>query len=201
MPNTNTISFFHEHPLKPDRVHEASGMGRECFALALASSQQKLIAWISDDAFRLNPFQVSAFVEPERLIQMRCHHHMERLWVMEEALRSGTFGLVIANIDKSVGLTAGRRLQLAAEAGKTLGLCLIRENNGSNTAETRWLCQPCFEPHFELGNSDSTHWHWHLKKNKTGTINTWKVQWDAQARCVSVVSRTPDQSVSAQGMD
>ena len=48
---------------------------------------------------------------------------------------------MIAEPSSSLPLTVGRRFQLAAEAGRTTGLLLIRENAGSNATETRWSCE------------------------------------------------------------
>jgi protein ImuA len=78
----------------------------------------------------------------ERLHLIRPANETDLLWAAEEALRSEGVGLVIAEPEKPLSLIAGRRLQLAAEAGRTTGLMLIREGQGSNAAETRWHCAP-----------------------------------------------------------
>ncbi|WP_178390791.1 hypothetical protein [Rhodovulum sulfidophilum] len=56
----------------------------------------------------------------------------------EEARRSGTVPLVVTELTKPLGLTPGRRLQLAARDGNATALSIIAEGAGSNAAETRW---------------------------------------------------------------
>ena len=90
--------------------------------------------------------------------------------------------LVIAEPQPPLSLTAGRRLQLAAEAGGTTGLMLIRDGQGSNAAETRWRCDPV------AAGPDSTLHRWSLIKNKSGTIGFWTVDWNGATAAVHLVS-------------
>jgi protein ImuA len=89
--------------------------------------------------------------------------------------------LVVFQLKDSLSLTAGRRLQLAAKAGKSTGLALISEGQGSNAAETRWRCAPVFDA------EDSTLQSWELIKNKSGTLSVWHVRWNATSRRLHVV--------------
>ena len=79
-------------------------------------------------------------------------------------------------------LTAGRRFQLAAEAGRTTGLMLIQTDAGSNATESRWACEPQASP-----EADSTLQHWLLKKNKRGTPGDWVVNWNAATTAFHMV--------------
>ncbi|MDO5658603.1 MAG: hypothetical protein Q4G36_09815, partial [Paracoccus sp. (in: a-proteobacteria)] len=147
--------------LKPRRVHEAFGPGRHVFALFQAARAGGDVIWV-------RPAHLVESLMPEgmppkvaaRLILVTPRSELDLLWSVEEALRSG-LGLVIAEPEKPLSLTAGRRLQLAAEAGGkaggATGLMLIREGAGSPAAETRWECRP------KAG--DSTGHHWGLIKN------------------------------------
>ena len=54
----------------------------------------------------------------ERLHLFRPSGETNLLWCIEEALRADPVSLVIAEPEKPLSLTAGRRLQLAAEAGR-----------------------------------------------------------------------------------
>ena len=85
-------------------------------------------------------------------------------------------------LNAPLDLTAGRRLQLAAKTGRSLGIALIPEGMGSNAAETRWQCAPVFDP------QDSTLQRWELIKNKSGTLGVWNVRWSASSRRINVVS-------------
>ena len=104
----------------------------------------------------------------------------------EEALRSGAVALVIVSLTKPLGLTEGRRLQLAAKEGKSIALALIPEGMGSNAAETRWRCIPHFDADDRAG--DSTLQRWELIKNKSGTLGVWYVRWDRASRRLAMVS-------------
>jgi protein ImuA len=64
-------------------------------------------------------------LDPGRLVAVLCRRPDEALQVMEDALRSGAPAAVVAEIVGEIGLTASRRLQLAAEAGATTGFLLL----------------------------------------------------------------------------
>jgi len=100
---------------------------------------------------------------------------------MEECLRAAP-ALVIAVLEKAANLTESRRLQLAAEAGKSIGLCLIPDAAISNAAETRWR-----STYLPVAMQRHAH-QWELLKNKTGIIGRWEVAWDESARDLIVVS-------------
>jgi len=118
-----------------------------------------------------------------RLHLIRPANEADTLHSIEEGLRTGAAGLVIAEPERPLSLTVGRRLQLAAEAGGTTGLMSIRKGAGSNAAETRWQCEPM--PGETL---DSTLHHWSLTKNKKGTLGTWIVNWDGASASFDTVS-------------
>ena len=130
--------------LAPARVHEAAGPAAPAFALTMAGLASGPVIWIgpAHAPERLMPWAARRFLAPDRLLIVEAKGEADLLWATEEALRSGAAGFVIAAPEKPLSLTAGRRLQLAAEAGRTTGLLLIREDGGSNAAETRWHCAP-----------------------------------------------------------
>lgn len=171
--------------LHPRRVHEAEGRGRRAFALFQAARHPGPLVWIAPahipelPMLRGLPRGVG-----ERLHLLRPQSEADLLWCVEEALRAAPIALVIAEPEKPLSLTAGRRLQLAAEAGRTTGLMLIRQDAGSNATETRWLCEP--RP---ATAADSTLHHWSLNKNKKGTINDWVVDWNGATAAVHMVSQ------------
>lgn len=170
--------------LRGRRVHEAEGRGRRTFALFQAVRHPGPLVWILPahvpelPMLRGLPKDVG-----ERLHLFRAGSETDLLWCIEEALRSAPVGLVIAEPEKPLSLTAGRRLQLAAEAGRTTGLMLIREGAGSNATETRWSCEPVASP-----AADSTLHCWTLNKNKKGTCGSWIVNWNGATAAVHLVS-------------
>jgi protein ImuA len=102
---------------------------------------------------------------------------------VEEALRAAPISLVIAEPEKPLSLTAGRRLQLAAAEGRTTGLMLIRDGAGSNATETRWACEPCAG-----AGGDSTLHAWSISKNKKGTTGYWILNWHGTTTAFHLVS-------------
>jgi protein ImuA len=170
--------------LRAARVHEAEGRGRRAFALFQAARHAGPLVWVLPShvpelpMLRGLPRGVG-----ERLHLLRPVGETDLLWCIEEALRAAPVGLVIAEPSGALSLTAGRRLQLAAEAGRTTGLMLIRQEAGSNATETRWQCEP-------LANAaaDSTLHHWGLNKNKKGTCGNWVVNWNGATAAFHMVS-------------
>jgi len=175
------IPFF---PPAKSRTHEVCGAGAYVFAFALAAQLDGHTMWIREnwDTTQINPTGFADFVEPGTLTVCNTGNQSETLAVAEEALRSGAVSLVAMSLKKSLGLTEGRRLQLAARDGKSTGLASIPEGMGSNAAETRWRCTPAFAP------EDSTLQKWELIKNKSGTLGVWHVRWDTASRRLTMVS-------------
>ncbi|AJY47549.1 ImuA family protein [Martelella endophytica] len=179
-------------PLTRGRVHDASGPGAAFFAAALAGMTRGTVLWIKPAWFfeEINPVALSAFFDPRDIILARTADQTETLAAAEEGLRSGAVGLVVMEVDKPIELTPGRRLQLAAESGRSIGLSLHPEGAGNQAATTRWFCKPLFSA------SDSTLQAWSIIKNKTGTNNSWAVRWDETARRIRMVSKTAERAAS-----
>ena len=180
--------------LAPARVHEAEGAGRRSFALLQAARHPGPLIWIlpAHASHLPMPRGLPAGVG-ERLHLVRPSGETDLLWSTEEALRSLAVALVIAEPEQILSLTAGRRLQLAAEAGKTTGLMLIREGQGSNAAETRWYCEPIASP-----ARDSTLHRWSLTKNKRGTSGHWTLHWNGASDHLHLVSSAGERNGLAE---
>lgn len=189
-----TFSYF---PLRKRRAHEVCGPGALGFACALGANFNGPVLWISESwvADRINPDGINGFFDPHKLLLVRVADQTDMLAVAEEALRSRSVLFVVMELSKPMSLTAGRRLQLAAETGKTMALSIVPEGMGSNAAETRWYCTPLFDP------EDSTLQRWELIKNKSGTLGMWDVRWDAETRRVIVVSKAAQRPGSARTPD
>ncbi|AXC50959.1 hypothetical protein DRW48_00305 [Paracoccus suum] len=180
--------------LRARRVHEAEGGGRRAFALFQAARHAGPLVWILPAHVPEMPMLrgLPAGVG-ERLQILRPPGEIDLLWCTEEALRAAPVSLVIAEPEKPMSLTAGRRLQLAAEAGGTTGLVLIHQGAGSNASETRWMCEPLRSP-----AADSTLHRWALKKNKKGTLGSWVLDWDGSSAAFHMVSETGERHESAR---
>ncbi|HSF95952.1 MAG TPA: hypothetical protein VLA52_13080 [Thermohalobaculum sp.] len=163
--------------IRAGRMHEASGPGRRAFAAALAGRLAGPVLWVQEGRSRdrLCPQGLTPFLDPGRLVLARPGGALAVLQVAEEALRSGAVALVVAELAEAPDLTASRRLQLAAGAGRGRGLCLLPDSRARiNAAETRWLCTPV--PGREGRQT------WELVKNKRGQLGVWEVGWDTAAR-------------------
>lgn len=77
----------------------------------------------------------------DRLICLRPNNYADFIWGLDQTLRNGSVGAVIASIERMDDRTA-RRIQLAAEAGGGLGL-LLRSLDSvrryASWAEVQWL--------------------------------------------------------------
>jgi len=90
-------------------------------ALARLSQEPRWIAWIAPPYIPYAPALAAMGVDPSRVLWIHPRANQDTLWALEQALRSGTCGAVLA---WPAGLDgrALRRLQLAAEVGQSLGL-------------------------------------------------------------------------------
>ncbi len=181
---TEKVGFDACFPLRRGRAHEAVGPSAVAFAAALCGMDGGGVLWIMESHTReqINPAGFAEYCDPANVLFAYAKSGADVLAVAEEALRSGAVSVVVAEVSKPLDLTAGRRLQLAAETGRAIGLFVILEDMGSNATETRWRCDPLFDA------GDSTLQRWQIIKNKRGTLTTWVVRWDAQTRRIIVVS-------------
>lgn len=175
------LRFF---PPANARTHEVCGAGAFVFTFALAARLGGEILWVRKawETVQPNPNGFADFINPASVIICNAKDQREVLAVAEEALRSGAVTFVVMTLSQPIGLTEGRRLQLAARDGKSTGLAIIPEEMGSNAAETRWRCNSVFDP------KDSTLQKWELIKNKSGTLGVWHVRWDTASRRLIMVS-------------
>lgn len=137
--------------LVPRHVHEVQGASRRAFAARVAADLIGPVLWIAPghgdaDGRRLNPNGLSAFFDPARVVLVLCPDVKTILQAGEDALRSGSVPLVVLDLPVRPGLTPGRRLNLAAETGKSTGLMLVPETrSGAMTAWTVRRVIPCAE--------------------------------------------------------
>ncbi|CTQ54486.1 hypothetical protein LP7551_03019 [Roseibium album] len=190
-----SLPFSTIYPPKHARAHEVCGEGGLVFAAICAGQAKGPVVWVSESwQPPINPEGLLPYCDPGKLLVTRADSQLNVLASVETALRSGAASTVVAEISGNIGLTEGRRLQLAAEAGRTTALLVIPEGAGSNAAETRWRCNGVGSDHHPRQKHsaqnchDSTHWRWSLIKNKTGTLSDWVVRWDAAAHRIIVVS-------------
>jgi protein ImuA len=105
-------------------LHDTVGIGEVSFlagALARASADERLIAWIDPPHLPYAPALAQAGIALQRCLVVRPAHRDDALWAAEQALRSGACGAVLFWLahDEYAWL---RRLQMAAEAGRAMAV-------------------------------------------------------------------------------
>lgn len=142
------------------------------FAAALASrlaGEKGTVLWCrgADDLYGpgLAPFGLA----PDRLVVVRPRRTADRLWVLEEGLKSRALAAVLGEVE-TLPPVAARRLQLAAEAGGTAALLLL-PGETAVPAATRWQITPA--PGFARPC-----WRAELRHCRGGTEGgAWTLEW------------------------
>lgn len=181
--------FADVFPLQKGRVHEVLGASASSFIAMTCGQAGGNVLWLQLSRLmeQVNPAGFSCFMDPKRLILAKVNDQKDLLACAEDSLRSSALDFVVVESSQALDLTAGRRLQLAAEEGQTTGIILISDGMGSNATHSRWRCSPMFHGPDEQGKN-LTLQRWELIKNKRGTLSSWEVYWDAKTHSVIVVS-------------
>ncbi len=126
----------------------------------------------------------------------------ERLWAIDVALRSPAALVVVAD-GTGLAMAGSRRLQLAAEAGRTLGLIARphRERGELSAAATRWLVSP---GPMDPANPILPTWTLELLRRKglrpiSEGARVMTVRVEDATRLVSVDADAADRSAAATG--
>jgi protein ImuA len=119
--------------LRLDALHEVAGEGAgwgddaaaTLFLAGIAARAKGAVLWVvrTHDLFAPGLFQ--AGLAPERVLYAEARDDAELLALMEEGLRHGGLGAVVGEA-RRVATAATRRLQLAAQGGRTIALLLKR---------------------------------------------------------------------------
>jgi protein ImuA len=190
-------------------LHEVRGGLASGFSAALAGRflhQPGALVWCVDAALerrqgRLYGRGLARFgIATARLLLVRCRGQQEVLWAAHEALRSTAVACVVIELE-AFDLLAGRRLQLAAEAGGTAGLLLRfgRADQAPSAAVTRWRAEPFF-------SSDNRRaWSLDLWRVKGGVPGHWLVRWpsfgegDDETLSLAAIDQPCDRPAAAEG--
>jgi len=105
--------------------------------LARLSRGERWLAWVAPPYLPYAPALAAAGVELSRILVVHPRRAEDGLWALEQALRAGTCAAVLAWPEQLDGRVM-RRLQLAAEAGNSLGF-LFRAPRAAHQPSTAQL--------------------------------------------------------------
>lgn len=219
--------------LAPGALHEVSGPARDAAALGfvsallarLAARAPGAVLWCrrrgaSYESGDIYAPGLAAFgLDPSRLILLGAKQGRDVLWAMREGLSCPRLLAVVGEVEEAaVGLTASRRLQLAAEKSG-VGCFLLRrvppEDGQSNitpgTAEepsaalSRWRVRaapsgpvPGLEAAWDaqrwLGPG-RLRWHAELRRCRAAASREWLVEWHHETGNFTVAAPLCDRSV------
>jgi protein ImuA len=138
--------------LRLDALHEVAGatpdMADDCaatlFLAGIAARAWGPVLWVVRRRDLFAPGVAQSGLAPHRLIHAEARDDDELLALMEEGLRHRGLGAVIGEVKKAT-MASTRRLQLAAEGGRTVALLLRRHGRSGadplaqpSAAVTRW---------------------------------------------------------------
>lgn len=110
-------------------------------AMVAATQANKQLVWIAPPYIPYPPALLSGGISLRHLLVLRPPRHQDIPWAMETVLRQHRCAMVLAWPGRLVPKTV-RRLQLAAEAGESLGVLFRSEHRDSSFAATRLLLTP-----------------------------------------------------------
>jgi protein ImuA len=187
-------------------LHELRGSLASGLAAAMAgrllAAGKGAIVWCADAALgrrcgRLYGPGLARFgIRPERLLVVHCGNAREVLWAAHEALASSAVAGVVLEVER-LDLLAGRRLQLAAEAGGAAGLVLRfgRPDEAPSAAVSRWRAEPFFPKDANAARC----WSLDLWRVKGGVPGHWLVRWDDRTLSFAAAHEPADRPAAPAG--
>jgi protein ImuA len=177
-------------------VHEIAGAVADGAALGFAvhllarfaaRRAPRPVLWIAAAEPLYAPGLAQAGLVPERFLFVAARNLADRLWALEEALRSGRLAAALAEVSR-LPPTASRRLQLAAEAGGSPGL-LLHEDGGAiwNGMLTSW----------RVTAAPAGRWRLELCRCRGGVPRGWMVERNDAASDFNMVADLRDGSDQA----
>jgi protein ImuA len=194
------------------RLHEIGGPGLEAeiaaagaaFAAGLLArlSAGGMIGWVLRRADLYPPGLAAFGLHPDRLLLLRSPDDTETLAAMDTLLRAAGIAAVLGELDQ-LSLTAGRRLQLACEAGGTTAFALRRRlfnrqrRPEATAAATLWQVRPAPSRPEEPGVGRPL-WHVDLTLCRGGREGSWTMEACDASGHVRVVAELADRAAEAR---
>ena len=168
--------------LRLDAFHEVAGAtpclsddaGATLFIAGIAARAWGPVLWVVRRRDLFAPGLYQAGLAPHRVLYAEARDDNELLAIMEEGLRHRGLGAVIGEA-KRAGLAATRRLQLAAEGGRTIALLLKQHaRDGADplgqpsAAVTRWRIASAPSAPLPCEGIGRARWNLELVRQKGG---------------------------------
>jgi protein ImuA len=171
--------------------------------VAARAGGNAMVLWVMTRTDLFTPGLAQAGLGPHRLMQVDARRDEDALAVMEEGLRHGGLAAVVGEIGR-VGITASRRLQLAAEEGGTMALLLRRRHRPEQSptvepsaAVTRWTIGCAPSTALPVEGVGRPRWTVSLVRQRGGDPWTWLLEGcDAQG-CLALPAESADRSAEA----
>lgn len=163
------------------------------FAAGIAArASQGDVLWIMERPDLFAPGLAGAGIPASRLIQVEAGRDADALAVMEEALRHGGLAAVVCEAAR-IGMTATRRLQLAAEEGGTMALLLRRWRRAAedplaqpSCAVTRWRIACAPSQALPVPGVGRARWQVSLVRQRGGDPQSWLLEGCDATGCLAV---------------
>lgn len=144
------------------------------FIAGIAARAWGPVLWVVRRRDLFAPGLYQAGLSPERVLYAEARDDAELLALMEEGLRHRGLGAVIGEV-KRAGMAATRRLQLAAEGGRTIALLMRRHAREDadplgqpSAALTRWRIQAAPSVPLRNGGMGRPRWAVSLVRQRAG---------------------------------
>lgn len=184
-------------------LHEIAGAGEgtvngaaaALFAAGIAARTSGPVVWCAANSDVFAPGLIQAGLAARRVIHVAAADDTAVLATCEEALRHGALGAVIGEVSR-LSLTASRRLQLAAEGGRTLALTVRRwrqEKDAAafgmaNAAATRWRVSPLPSAPLPVPGVGRARWRLELMHCKGGRTAEFDVEACDDTGCLALAA-------------
>lgn len=201
--------------LRRGALHEVSGTAATGFAAVIAGHAargggQVLWCGVGRGWGGLYPPGLAMLgLPPSSLLLMDCRNERELLAAAEEGLRGGGLAALLLEVSRLPGMTAARRLQLAAETGGAPGLMLcpgaIGRHGATGRRDARMpgaMAPDALPPspavsrwragHVPAGPQGYFRWRLELLRCRGGGAGKWLVDWNEKTHRLDLVSPAGD---------
>lgn len=199
--------------LRLDGLHEIAGASPSMsddaaatlFMAGIAARAWGPVLWVVRRRDLFAPGLAQAGLSAQRVIYAEAQDDADLLGIMEEGLRHRSLGAVIGEA-KRAGLAATRRLQLAAEGGRTIALLMKRHGRVEDdpigqpsAAITRWRIATAPSAPLPVAGIGRARWRVELVRQKGGAPGEWILEaCDETGRC-ALPAKLADRPAKAGG--